>query len=273
MTTVKSASRPFLASVLGPASYDEVEVVRAALTGTTGALIDVGAHGGSSLIGFARDGWRVWAFEPDEKNRARLVKRVKKMPDVHVDGRAVSSADGERLPLYTSEVSTGISALAPFHPSHRPTAVVETVRLDTFMTERSIDDVTVLKTDTEGYDLPVLETFPWQVTRPRVVVCEFEDRKTEPLGYRFRDLGSFLTEKQYVVFVSEWRPVVEYGMRHRWRSIRRYPCPLGDPLAWGNFIAVDADLAPRLLDCARSAGRRLRLRRAAERLPALARRL
>jgi FkbM family methyltransferase len=270
---VVQSPRPPLAAVLGPPTYDEVEVVRTALSGTTGTLVDVGAHGGSSLLGFARDGWQVWAFEPDEKNRARLARRVADLPLVHIDDRAVSHTDGERLPLFTSDVSTGISALTPFHPSHRATATVETVRLDTFLAGHGIDEVTVLKTDTEGYDLAVLESFPWQRTRPRVVVCEFEDRKTEPLGYLFGDLGDFLTEKGYQVLVSEWRPVVEYGMRHRWRGVRRYPSRLEDPHAWGNFIAVDADLADRVLNEARRAGRRLRLRLAAERVPAIARRL
>ncbi|MEX0626373.1 MAG: FkbM family methyltransferase [Chloroflexota bacterium] len=205
-----------------------------------GTLVDVGAHFGSSLRRFADDGWRVIAIEPDPQNRAVLVERMQGRGNVVIDGRAIAERDGEVLALYTSDVSTGISALAPFHPSHRATSEVETVRLDTLLA--SEDHVTVLKTDLEGYDLRALRTFPWDRLHPRAVVCEFEDRKTVPLGYTYHDLGSYLVQEGYSVFVSEWFPVVEYGRRHRWRSLRPYPSELEDRAAWGNFIAVDEDL-------------------------------
>jgi FkbM family methyltransferase len=226
---------------LRPPAFDEVAIVYEALRREgQGLLVDVGAHFGSSLRRFADDGWRVIAIEPDPQNRAVLAERMQGRTNVIIDGRAIGEQDGEIRSLYTSDVSTGISALAPFHPSHRATSEVETVRLDTLLA--SEDLVTVLKTDLEGYDLPALQTFPWSRLHPRAVVCEFEDRKTVPLGYTYHDLGRYLLQQGYAVFVSEWFPVVEYGRRHRWRSLRPYPSELEDPGAWGNFIAVDEDL-------------------------------
>jgi len=73
---------------------------------------------------------------------------------------------------------------------------VETVRLDTLLTAHGSPRVTFLKVDTEGFDLPVLRTFPWQANRPMVVVCEFEDHKTVPLGYTYRDMADFLVNKR-----------------------------------------------------------------------------
>lgn len=234
--------------VRGPA-FDEVAIVYEALRREgPGQLVDVGAHFGSSLRRFADDGWRVIAIEPDPKNRAVLVERMQGRENVIIDARAIGERDGEILSLYTSDVSTGISALAPFHPSHRATSEVETVRLDTLLAPA--DRVTALKTDLEGYDLLALRTFPWDRLHPRAVVCEFEDRKTVPLGYTYHDLGSYLVGQGYTVFVSEWFPVVEYGRRHRWRSLRRYPSELEDQAAWGNFIAVDEDLSEAILRAA-----------------------
>jgi FkbM family methyltransferase len=222
-------------------AFDEMEIVHQALRKPDdGVLVDVGAHFGSSMRRFAEDGWRVFAFEPDPHNRAVLAGRMRRRRNVTIDGRAVGERDDEVLSLYTSDVSTGISSLAPFHPTHRATNEVRTVRLDTFL--ESVDRVTVLKTDTEGYDLIVLRTFPWQRLHPRAVVCEFEDRKTIPLGYAYHDLGAYLLERGYLVFVSEWWPVVEYGQKHRWRGFRRYPSELEDRDGWGNLIAVDKDL-------------------------------
>ena len=210
-----------------------------------GVLVDVGAHFGSSLYRFARDGWRVHAFEPDPANRAVLLRRVSKWPRVVVDDRAIAPRDGETVELYTSDVSSGISALAPFHESHRPTVQVITVRLDTYLL--GTDTVTILKTDTEGYDLPVIATFPWERLRPQAVLCEFEDRKTVTHGYTYRELANYLVDRGYDVLVSEWHPVVEYGLRHRWRSLRRYPVQLADASAWGNLIAVEPNLTAAVL--------------------------
>jgi FkbM family methyltransferase len=223
-------------------SFDEVALVYAALrSDAPGVMVDVGAHHGASLLPFADDGWRIYALEPDARNRAVLVHRFGNRLNVSVDPRAVTSTDDEMMTLYTSDVSTGISSLAPFHTSHRATEQVKTVRLDTFLA--GVDHVSFLKTDTEGWDLPVLKTFPWERMRPRAIICEFEDRKTKPLGYGYRDLADWLVALGYVVFVSEWYPVVEYGRRHRWRSLSRYPSPLADNQAWGNLIAVETEIA------------------------------
>jgi FkbM family methyltransferase len=224
-------------------SFDEMALVYTHLAMPMGVLIDVGAHTGGSLKRFPN--WDVLAIEPDPSNRAILKHRYGNRPNIRIDPRAVSETDGEALPLFTSSVSSGISSLRPFHRSHRPTTQVTTVRLDTLL--EGLESVTVLKTDTEGWDLPVLRSFPWERMHPKVVVCEFEDRKTNALGYNFEDLAEFLTNHGYSVLVSEWYPVVEYGRRHRWRSLRPYPAVLEDANAWGNLIATTDHIAAVLL--------------------------
>ena len=226
-------------------------------------MVDVGAHQGGALQPFAAAGWTVHAFEPDPTNREALMAGPGRMPGVHVDSRAVGPHDGERLDLFTSAVSSGISTLTAFQSSHRPTATVETVRLDTYLA--SVDRVDFVKVDTEGHDMFVLKTFPWARLRPRAVVCEFEDRKTAPLGYRYEDLARLLVGQGYVVLVSEWYPIVEYGMSHHWRALRRFPEPLASPQAWGNLIAVEPQLQKRAWRVARRARWQLRLRHAVDR--------
>ena len=246
--------------------FDEVRVVHASLRRLgRGVMVDVGAHHGQSLLRFAADGWRVYAFEPDPVNRAVLEHRAGDRPNVTVDSRAVATRDDEMVTLYTSPVSTGISTLVPFHPSHRPAGQVGTVRLDTYL--RQVEEVTVLKTDAEGYDMPILRTFPWHRLKPRAVISEFEDSRSAQNGYTHKDIAEFLVARGYAVFVSEWYPVVEYGRRLRWRSIREYPTPLTDPRGWGNLIAVIpsdvGDLKQRLAGEGSWAGR---VRRIASRI-------
>jgi FkbM family methyltransferase len=201
-------------------------------------MFDVGACRGSSLRKFAEDAWTVHAFEPDPVNRSKLEEAFGEFPKVLIDPRAVTDKVESEVPLYRSDVSVGISALSPFHPSHKEAGTVQTVTLDLYCREKLVKDIDFLKVDTEGYDLFVLYGVPWKRTRPRVIMCEFEDRKTVPLGYSFHDLAKYLLRQDYHLLISEWYPVVEYGGSHRWRRFAPYPCELMDQQACGNVIAV-----------------------------------
>jgi FkbM family methyltransferase len=215
-----------------------------------GFMIDVGAHHGSALLPFARRGWNVLAFEPDEVNREALhevLVRRHVETRVSVDARAVSNNARNDQPFYRSDQSTGISGLSAFHSSHHVAQSVDTVTLASVIEAKSIDAVDFLKVDTEGYDLFVLRGFPWDQLQPAFVECEFEDDKTQPLGYGMHDLALFLTDLGYTVFVSEWHPITRYGIRHDWRQLLRYPCNLSDAKSWGNLLAfrdpvIESDL-------------------------------
>jgi len=205
-----------------------------------GVMIDVGAHHGLAMAPFLNLGWRIWAFEPDAANRAVLEDRLARHPrgsTVIVDRRAAAAEKREQLAFYRSEVSTGISGLSAFHDSHREVQRVDTVTLDEVMRDRGITAVDFLKIDTEGHDLFVLKGFPFNRVRPAVIECEFEDSKTVPLGYRFDDIARFLVDLGYRVYVSEWHPILRYGIAHDWCRLARYPCSLMDANGWGNLLA------------------------------------
>ncbi|MCV7030341.1 FkbM family methyltransferase [Mycobacterium sherrisii] len=246
--------------VLPPWDLDEVGMVFYAIGRTPGTMLDVGAHQGYSAAPFLVRKWTVYAFEPDPANRAILSKRF---PNLTIDPRAISERDGDEVQLFTSDVSTGISTLSPFHSTHTPTTTVRTVRLDTYIREHGIEQVDFLKTDTEGFDLFVLRTFPWDTLHPKAVVCEFEDNKTTRLGYDVHDIARFLQQQGYSIVVSEWEPITQYGVRHTWRRFARYPTELGGD-TWGNLIAVDPSLLESIERAGQSAVRRMRIRRWAE---------
>lgn len=239
------AFRQYLGARDGAYRPDESGIVFAALGAdkVKGVMIDVGAHHGGALAPFARSGWQVYAFEPDSINREKLAANFGELPNVVIDSRAVSDHLAEKAILYRSKESTGISGLSSFHPSHQAGEEVEVTTLDEFLASQGLEDqeITFLKVDTEGFDLHVLRGFPWQKTSPRVILCEFEDSKTLPLGYTFQDLADFLVEKGYRLVVSEWHPVEKYDLPHHWRRFTPYPCHLEHPQAWGNIFAVRDD--------------------------------
>ncbi|GAB4375952.1 MAG: hypothetical protein Kow00121_22310 [Elainellaceae cyanobacterium] len=221
------------------AHYDETELVCRLLSHLpkNSVMVDVGAHRGTALKPFAEKGWSIWAYEPDPNNRLILNQQVASFATVNVDSRAVSDRPDEILPFFTSEESSGISGLSAFRDSHQETCQVVTTTVEKICEEHHLTHINFLKIDTEGFDLMVLKGVPWSQVQPDVIECEFEDRKTVPLGYNFDDIAQYLVDKGYTVLVSEWHPVVRYGIKHQWFRLTSYPCKLANPEAWGNLLA------------------------------------
>ena len=250
--------------LLGPytredsAHYDETNAVASYLGAKTGrgVMIDVGAHEGTALAAFLECGWKIWAFEPDPANRSKLEARLaahKHKYSVTLDTRCVSKFSESNLPFYSSEESTGISGLSAFRDTHREAQRVDTVSLKDFFAGQEMPAVDFLKIDTEGHDLFVLQGFPWDRNKPRVIECEFEDLKTKPLGYTTKDMADFLVGKGYTVYVSEWHPILRYGQRHDWHRLQKYPCELASDSAWGNLLAFsEPPDEQKILDAVRS---------------------
>jgi FkbM family methyltransferase len=233
-------------------TVEEMRLVHELTKDLSGArvLLDVGAQYGVLSRPFLDDDWAVYAFEPNPVSRERLLKLTEIYPKLSVDARAVWDKTESDRPFYTSQVSAGISGLHAFHPSHKESGKADTVSLAQFCGEKSVQQVDVLKTDTEGSDLFVLKGFPWDRMKPAVVICEFEDNKTTPLGYSFHDLAGFLVQQGYDLLVSEWYPIETYGQLHNWRRFITYPCELSDGNAWGNIIAFrDGIDWPKLQTC------------------------
>ena len=213
-------------------------------------MIDVGAHHGSALAPFAEHGWQVIAFEPDSANRETLAINFGAYENIIIDPRACSDQIQPAATLYTSTQSSGVSGLSAFLDSHEATEHVAVTTLSAALEEYGLAEkpIDFLKIDTEGFDLKVLQGYSWEdVPHPKVILCEFEDAKTIPLGYDFHDLAAYLVNRGYRLIISEWYPVKVYGGRHRWRRFTPYPCQLADPHSWGNIFAVkDQEIYKRL---------------------------
>ena len=224
----------------------------------TGVMIDVGAHYGSALRPFIRRGWHVFAFEPDAKNRAHLEAEFAGFARIKIDPRAVADVARTGVTFYRSDVSSGISGLSAFDPSHKAQDQIDVTTLAEVIEAHNISAIDFLKIDTEGHDLFVLKGLPWERVRPRLILCEFENHKTEPLGYRYEDLAAYLAAQGYTVVTSEWHPIERYGIEHRWRQFSEgNPPPVADPKGWGNVLALRdvADLPALRAVCQRAAQR------------------
>ncbi|MDO8287589.1 MAG: FkbM family methyltransferase [Parvibaculum sp.] len=225
--------RVFVAQYRHKRHVDEVAMM-AALCGRGGVMVDVGAHHGGSTEQFLALGWKVIAYEPDPNNRAKFIEAHGSNPSVQWSPDAISLKDGEKVQLFASDVSTGISGLSAFHPSHEPLAIVNTVRLDADLKRRGVEKVDFLKIDVEGFDFFALQSFDWAL-HPRFAVYEFENNKTVPLGYTLDDSAAFMRGQGYHLLYSVWEPIVRYGTSHTWRGLYGDP-PADAAVCWGNVM-------------------------------------
>jgi FkbM family methyltransferase len=203
-------------------------------------MIDVGACRGAALRVFAEQDWTIHAFEPSTA-LSNYLREKYKSPKIHIINDAVSDVEKDHVPFYTSKESVGIGSLKAFLPSHELSEQVRTTKLNSYFKAKHINKIDFLKIDTEGYDLMVLKGLDLNRYPVEVILCEFEDLKSKPIGYDFHNLALYLESFNYTIYMSEWHPIVKYGITHQWRILKRYPCELEDTKAWGNLIAFSND--------------------------------
>jgi FkbM family methyltransferase len=146
------------------------------------ATIDVGAHVGfyTVLAALANPAGRVFAFEPMAAACDRLLRHValNRVGNVEWIPSAVGDVDGE-VDLYFPRgnlmpCSAGLNSelYAPW-AEHMDTQLVPCVRLDTFVRERWIENVDLVKIDVEGAELNVLAGAQSVLASQRPdIVCE-----------------------------------------------------------------------------------------------------
>jgi FkbM family methyltransferase len=166
--------------------------------------IDVGANvGWHTLLMAARAGatGRVYAFEPNDSTRRRLVSAVEAndLAHVTVDGRAVADrvgASGFQAPLaghvwdgtgrlIAQPTQDGREGQERREGKEGQAETIECTTLDAFVVERHIERLALVKIDVEGWELSVLRGARHVLSALRpVVVFEYDP------AYVFRSGGS-----------------------------------------------------------------------------------
>ena len=221
-------------------SIDEIEVVSQLFVGkNNGVMVDVGFAWGDASLPFLLKGWRSFGFEPD--NSTSKLSSISELTSIFsklvFSNKAVSNKDGVVELFFTSAESEGISSLHSFK-DHKVSHEVTTISLASVVEKNAIDSIDFLKIDVEGHDFQALQSLDFSNTVPTVILIEFEDFKTKPIGYDHADLGEFLIRQGYLVYMFEWFPIVKYGQQHRFRRIKQFPCLMVDTKGWGNFLAI-----------------------------------
>lgn len=176
-------------------------------------VVDVGANIGQSLVEFRE--WfpsaEVHCFEPGSENYEALCRNAAGMQSVHAHRMALGDVAG-----------TSSLVLADSPRMHRlgevdsgPSETVEVTTLDVFCAGNSIDAVSILKIDTEGHDLKVLQGADGMLRGQNIdfVVCEAGGQTSSTSHVPMRTIMDYMEARGYLLFGI-------YEQRHEWTQGR-----------------------------------------------------
>lgn len=216
-------------------NFDEIPIICEFLDSKKGVMFDVGSLDGSSFMPFLLKGWEVYAFEPDKSNNKTISEYLKRWNlKANLLEKAVSDVE-ETKTFYTSTSSSGIPSLLKFNENQVVSHEVSTIMLKNFVKSNNVQKIDFLKIDVEGYDFMALKGFDFSNFKPRIIMCEFENKKTELLGYSTKDMAQFLIDQDYYLIYSIWFPIKEYGIEHDWKKMS-VDINEVDANDWGNII-------------------------------------
>lgn len=138
-------------------------------------VVDVGANRGTwSLAATSQlTNAAVHAFEPIPETFELLDRNLRAQPKVQTRHIALTSSDMGSLTMYRGSHDTLATAVE--NPLNRGASVdVEALTGDSYCQREGIDRIDLLKVDTEGHDLAVLQGFDGMLSTGRVDVVQFE---------------------------------------------------------------------------------------------------
>lgn len=173
-------------------------------------VVDGGANmGGYSILASRRvgDEGRVFAFEPEPRNAARLRKRLRGYGNVEVVEKALSDRNGSAT-LHLDTFHAGHSLVLGAE-SRIDAVQVPVTTLDSFARDMSLPGFDLVKLDVEGVELQVIDgmTAALGSSRRPMILCEVHPpilpeavvSRLEPFGYRCMTLDAPLTGSQHAV--------------------------------------------------------------------------
>ena len=163
-------------------------------------LLDVGANKGdwtAQVLGLIQESkeLHVHAFEPSLATRLALAVRFAESVAVTVHPQALSETVGEAT-FYSNEVGAGTNSLSP--SSGLNVEIVKLITIDRFLQQSGIETVSMVKIDTEGFDLLVLRGAEKSLRDGRIDIVQFEYNWRWLLNHAcLRDVFDLISDKPY----------------------------------------------------------------------------
>jgi FkbM family methyltransferase len=164
-----------------------------------GAMLDIGANVGihSIRVGLKRPDARIFAFEPVSVNHAVLMKNISRN-NLGQRVCAIHAAVGAVQGTVTMPASFGTGNWVGGVIRGVQCEKIPLLTIDSFLKERGIVEVGLVKCDVEGYELQVLQgmTACLQNLRPRLLL-EVDETWCARLGHHAADVFTLLHQISY----------------------------------------------------------------------------
>jgi FkbM family methyltransferase len=202
-------------------------------------VLDLGAHHGLyTLLASKRVGasGKVFAFEPSLRERKALRRHLmlNRCGNVKLEGFALGNEDRESDFYVVEDWAAGCNSLKPPDVDASTSRMrVQVARLDDWLAKHKISNVEFIKLDVEGAELDVLRGAEGLLSRaPRpVILAEVQDIRTEPWGYRAKEIIEFLSQRRF-----RWFSITTAGPLQK--------LDITQENFDGNFVAIPEEFDP-----------------------------
>lgn len=190
-------------------------------------IFDVGANRGQTYRTFRRDfpQAEIYSFEPVTESFEILSSSLRGDRKARAGQIAFGAKEGEKA-IRLFDGATELNSLRDDLMNSASDAKSETVRIDTidgYCSRHAINTIDLLKIDTEGYEIPVLEGACSQLEAGNIafILCEVGFTRSNTRNTYFADLTEFLASRRYSFFGL-------YDISHYW----------ADGVSFGNALFV-----------------------------------
>ena len=177
-----------------------------------GSFLDVGANFGlfTYTLG-AIPGVQTYAVEPYAKEFVKLQKNLSINSQMNVQLFNVALSNLHTL-LMMEDFDPGnsgtIRVLLNDAETNSKRHTVSATTLQDLLVYAQTSEITLMKIDVEGYELPILEGLNWDSSlRPRHIIAEFTDYSARTKGDGRKSLQDYLAQKGYEGFTVHGQPL------------------------------------------------------------------
>ena len=164
-----TASRQHVVGILQGSTYPIVPQI-----GSVNTIVDVGANVGSAsvMLALRYPNAQVHALEPAPAALELLDENTSGLPRIHVHRHGLHDHTGS-LQLYRSQWDPMSGSVLESAENTTAYDEVGFMSATEWLHQQQIDGIDILKIDTEGCELPILQALAEQATNARVVYLEY----------------------------------------------------------------------------------------------------
>lgn len=192
-------------------------------------IFDVGAHNGEWFRLLKKNyplEKKVYSFEP---SRASFIE-LSKIDDEEIIPLNIALGDKEQK-IFLQEDEIGSSGAFITKNKNVFSKEIEMKTLDNYCKENNIDEIDLLKIDTEGYELKLLSGARDMINSNKIKIIQFEFGAPSEEKYTFKDFFNLLSKKYTIhrIIQHGYYPIYKYKHYYEINSVT-------------NFVAIRKDL-------------------------------